>query len=401
MKRNNTAITGYIIAMIAIIIVATIMYERSSRKNIPIIFSSKSMLDAIWQKYKVHFLEQGTLRTMDLSKNGITTSEGESYTMLRAVWLDDHATFDASWKWTEDNLEKQGYLFSWLFGRRPDGTYGILTNQNGQNTAADADTDIAVALSFAFARWRNPQYLADAKSIITDIWDKEVIVIKGKPYLASDNVERQYSDNFVVNPSYFAPYAYRMFAVIDPAHDWNGLIDTSYGVLEQSMASPLDKNGSVGLPPDWIMIRRTDGKVLPPVQAKLSSDYSFDALRVPWRIALDWYWYHEPRAKAVLSSMVFIHSQWTSHDRLASGYSHEGAVTMPAESSSMYGGSLGALMVIDPTAAKDMYEKKLLSLYNPDSNAWKTILPYYEDNWVWFGMALYNNELSNLWATVQ
>jgi hypothetical protein len=35
-------------------------------------------------------------------------------------------------------------------------------------------------------------------------------------------------------------------------------------------------------------------------------------------------------------------------------------------------------------------------LFSPDSNTWKITLGYYDDNWAWFGIALYNNLLPNL-----
>ena len=67
---------------------------------------------------QAEFVEQGTGRTLDPSQGGITTSEGQSYTMMRAVWSDDRATFDSSWQWTKDNLQRPDRLLSWRFGPR-------------------------------------------------------------------------------------------------------------------------------------------------------------------------------------------------------------------------------------------------------------------------------------------
>lgn len=419
-----TRLFWYVLVGLAVIVLAAIVYANWTRMGVPIIFSPKSVLDSTWQKYKATYLEPGTSRTMDLSRGGITTSEGQSYTMLRAVWMDDHPTFDASWKWTQDNLQfKQGDLFSWLFGRRADGTYGVLTDQNGQNSASDADTDIATSLLFAYARWRDPRYLEAAKNIMTAIWSNEVIMVNGKPYLAADNVERLYTASFVVNPSYFSPYAYRMFATVDAGHDWNGLIDTSYSVLKQSMSSRLDKQTSAGLPPDWVLIDRVTGAVTvgsrSGPQGSIDTDYGFDALRIPWRLELDWLWYREPRASQLLSSMTFLDEQWKNNGLLYETYAHDGKPVPPlAESPAMYGGSIGAFMSQsgigtgsgnDTEAgsgasrggdAKALYDAKLISQFSVDSDSWKTVLSYYDDNWAWFGIALYNDLLPNLWATV-
>ncbi|MBI2030558.1 hypothetical protein HYT05_02970, partial [Candidatus Kaiserbacteria bacterium] len=38
----------------------------------------------------------------------------------------------------------------------------------------------------------------------------------------------------------------------------------------------------------------------------------------------------------------------------------------------------------------------LLILFDPDTNTWRAPLSYYDANWVWFGMALYNDQLPDL-----
>ncbi len=403
MKVTGFTFVGYVFIVMAIILAVTVLYMNNTRRAVPIVFSPEEMLRAVWEKYKGEYLEQGTLRTLDKQRGGITTSEGQSYTMLRAVWMDDQPTFDTSWKWTQDNLElKNAHIFSWLFGKRRDGTYGILTDQGGQNTASDADTDIALALSFAYARWKDPRYLENAQQVMRDIWSQEVVLINGKPYMAADNLEKKYNGDVLVDPSYLSPYAYRVFAEIDPSHDWNGLVDTSYHVLQQSISLPLDKTWSAHMPPNWIMIDRFTAAVKAPKGgANLDTDYSYDALRIPWRIALDWQWYKDPRAENLLKSMSFLDRQWQQKGALYVDYSHDGMARVTNEVPSMYGGSLGAILAIDPIHAKSIYEAKLKSLFSPDNESWKVPLGYFDDNWAWFGIAMYNNDLPNLWQSMK
>jgi len=87
MKKNNTKVTGYILIMIAVIVVITVAYQNNTKKNIPIVFSTKTMIDSIWQRYKDVYLEKDTYRTFDPDRGMVTTSEGEAYTLLRSVWL--------------------------------------------------------------------------------------------------------------------------------------------------------------------------------------------------------------------------------------------------------------------------------------------------------------------------
>ena len=65
-----------------------------------------------------------------------------------------------------------------------------MTAQGGENDASDADTDLAMSLVFAYARWQDPTYLGDARVIIHDLWAEDVVTINGTPYMSADNVEK-------------------------------------------------------------------------------------------------------------------------------------------------------------------------------------------------------------------
>jgi endo-1,4-beta-D-glucanase Y len=391
MSKRNTS--GIILILIAVVVFGLLWYKNRPGANVPLVYSTRSMYESLWQNYKTNYLEKDTFRTINKQQNNITTSEGQSYTMLRAVEMDDQATFDATYQWTKDNLWRNGEdrLFSWLFGKDTDGQYRVLKNQGGYNSASDADTDIALALVFAYNRWHRDQYRGDALAIMKDIWDKEVVMINNVPYLTANNVEKLNPDRVIVNPSYFAPYAYRIFAKMDPYRDWNSLVDSSYNVLNKVTSASLDKKTSAGLPPDWVVIDKTTGNIIASDESNLTTNYSFDAIRVPWRIAVDYNWNKEPRAKAYLDTLSFLTTEWTKKGKLAGTYSHDGQALNNAEIPAVYGTALGYFMVSDPSHAEDVYNKKLKSLYNPDTNRWKKTLSYYDDNWAWFGIGLYNN----------
>jgi endoglucanase len=393
----KSKLLGIILLAMAVVIFAIVVYRNNPKRQVPIVFAPRTMLAGLWNSYTLNILEEGTFRTLDRERDFITTSEGQSYTMLRAVWMDDKDIFDKSWKWTNDILKrKEDNLFSWLFGKRTDGTYAVIEEQGGYNTASDADTDIALALIFAYNRWGDKAHLDAATAIIKDIWDKEVVTIEGKPYLAANNLEKNSGNDWIiVNPSYFAPYAYRIFSVIDPEHPWLEVVDTSYAVIKQSTTLPLDKSRGV-LPPDWVRINRTNGEISAPTTGGLGTNYSFDALRIPLRIAFDYVWYNEPRAKEALETMHFLGDEWRTNKKINAGYTHDGTPTVSFESPAMYGGSIGYFIATDEKTAKEIYKNKLESLYNPDLDTWKEPQSYYNDNIVWFAIGLYNNALPNL-----
>jgi cellulose synthase (UDP-forming) len=69
-------------------------------------------LSALWSFYKQTYIQNG--RVVSLDENGITTSEGQGYAMLRAVWSNDRATFNTVWAWTKQQLQVlDDKLFAW------------------------------------------------------------------------------------------------------------------------------------------------------------------------------------------------------------------------------------------------------------------------------------------------
>ncbi|HEY9480964.1 MAG TPA: glycosyl hydrolase family 8 [Candidatus Paceibacterota bacterium] len=404
MKKDTliASVLAYGTFTVIIAVLVAVLFNVGGIRDVrPGQFSDRNMLQALWHQYKLEYLEPGTMRALDKSQDNITTSEGQSYTMLRAVWLDDKETFDTAWQWTKDNIQrKNDHLLSWLFGERPDGSYGVLVERGGENAATDADTDAALALIFAWRRWNDQSYFGDAILMIRDIWAKEVIMIAGKPYLLANNVEKTAPKQYVlINPSYFAPYAYKVFATVDQTHDWLGLAATSYEVAQAAIKAPLDKETSGGLPPDWIAIDKKTGELVMPQSGgdqNLTTNYSFDALRMSWRFALDWRWNQDERAKTVLSAMNLLSREWDEHGSLAASYAHDGTRISNMESLAMYGGSLGYFVVSDPRAARDIYRKKLEAVYDPNESKWNVGQGYYDDNWAWFGMALYTDGLQDL-----
>lgn len=393
----NTRLWSYLSGAAAIAALALIIYAYRASSPDPLIFSPTQVLASSWYNYKLLYVDPSTHRTIDTQRDNITTSEGQSYTMLRAVWQGDQETFEAAWEWTQQNLaHKDDHLFSWIWGTRKDGSTGVLTEVNGQNSASDADADIALALVFAYARWQVPSYLTQARSIIRDIWNKEVVMIGDKPYMAANDIEKTAGGaSIIVNPSYFNPAAYHIFALIDPAHPWESVRANAYDVLAQSAKLPLDAERAV-LPPDWIRVDRKTGAITPASNTDQGPSFGFDALRIPFRIALDAQWFHNPDAIEALEDFSILSSLWEENGRLASAYSPSGSEIFSDETAAMYGGTLGYFMIHDPEAASAIYQKKLLSLYDATTGGWSPVLSYYDANWAWFGIALYNQRLPNL-----
>lgn len=361
--------------------------------GVPIAADAPRLLQLTWQGYTRDEI-QADGRVIDHQRTGVSTSEGQSYALLRAVWMDDRPTFARVWAWTHDNLQvRSDRLFGYLWGRRPDGRWTILST----DSATDADEDIALAMLFAAHRWHESGYLAEAQAIAQDIWRREVVTVQGVPYLTAGNWAPSYTTpGPALDPSYFAPYAYRLFARIDPARPWSRLVASSYDALNACSTMLLSAGRSVGLPPNWCALRAGTRTVVAIPRFATADDYGYDAFRAMWRAALDAIWNGDPRAKAYLNHSSFLRTQWRERGALTS-YTHAGKAAGP-EIPLFYGGDIGAFVVSDPAAAKVILLDKLLPLFHQSDGVayWDQRYNYYEQNWVWFGVALASSRLPNL-----
>jgi endoglucanase len=308
--------------------------------------------------------------------------------------MDDQQTFAESWQWTKDILQRDDSLLASRFGQRPDGSYDVLD----QRSVTGADADVASALLMAYSRWQQDDYLYDALPIIQALWERSVVRVDGRPVLVADDLQRLDPETVLVNPSYLAPYAYRVFAQVDPDHDWAGLVDTSYSLLEELGRQPLDAGQAVGLPPDWVRVDRRTGELRAP-GGDLTTDFGREALRSPWRLALDHAWYGDERALRLLEGQAVLAGSWTDQGRLVAAYDRDGTPATDSETPAMYSGAMGYFTTVEPDLADEVYTEELLPLYDPDTGDLTEQLDYYDSNWVWFGMALHLDELPNLNVT--
>lgn len=363
--------------------------------------TANPMLTNTWQTYKERFIADG--RVLDPKSNNETTSEGQAYAMIQAVYMDDPGTFDRVWAWTKNNLQTRGDgLLSWRWGERPDGTFGVLD----PNSATDADEDAALALLFASKVWDRPAFQREALAIVADIWDQETATIAGRRTVVAGNWARgdQRADRLaVVNPSYFAPYAYRIFDQVDPdpSHDWESLVHSSYDLLARIQNIP-ELGGEVGLVPDWLVLDVESGEFGDAERlVPRANEFSYDASRYSWRMALDWLWFRDGRAEAALRDLAFPRTKYEEEGRLFAAYHMDGSPAADYESLSLYAGVVPSALIAGETAtAHRMYAERVLAAYvnAPDGAYWgDDPTNYYNQNMAWFAVAVVDGAMGNLW----
>jgi endoglucanase len=338
--------------------------------GLPVRGAADDVLRETWSAYARRFV-QADGRVVDPKAGDITTSEGQAYTMLRAVWMDDRPVFDRALTWAVEHLNRgvrEDHLWAWKWdGRVVDEAF-----------ATDADQDAALALLMAARTWDEAAYLPLARAMLADLWGAGTLVAKGRRFLlAGDTLCRGWICR--VNPSYHAPYAYRFFARYDPAHDWGKLVDTSYALLERNGALTATR-----LPSDWLLLDTTTGALTP--GGEKESRYSYDAFRAPWRIRLDGLLFGEKRAHAYLErSLAWLAERYRKEGRLPAIILASGKPGADYEALEMLAGVMPAFQDTAPDVA-DALETRLQKTLK--DGLWGDADSYYLQNWAWFGTAL-------------
>ena len=370
------------------------------------------MLAASWQSYRQQFISPEG-RVVLPERDGGTISEAQAYALLRAVWAGDEATFVRVHAWTVNNLRRPDHLLGWHWGRRPDGSWGVLD----ANTASDGDLDYALALIIAARRgWRAPpdlpDYQAKAREVLAAILEKEVVALPGGALLLTPGNWHEAGPPYLLNPSYFSPAAYRLFAQIgaspvgaarepllqdsrqgrgdlSPGVAWNRLHQDTYQLLEV-MNQGLGEGMGVGLFPDWCRVDAA-GQLSPAPGRE--AHFGWEAARLPWRLALDHLWFGEARASQLLGPrfLPFFKQEWRARGKLAAVYNYDGVPLVDYDSPVLYAGVLAAALTAGDRDFAEQLAQKIMTFYHEkDGRAFfVTQDNYYVNNWAWLGLALY------------
>ncbi len=98
---------------------------------------------------------------------------------------------------------------------------------------------------------------------------------------------------------------------------WSRLHQSTYKLLGQ-LTQGLGGQTGVGLFPDWCRVDAA-GR-LAPAPGK-DTRFGWEAVRLPYRVALDGLWFKEPQAAQLLTDkfLPFFKSQWQAHGQAAGG----------------------------------------------------------------------------------
>ena len=229
----------------------------------------------------------------NMYKRGCTVSEGIGYGMLITLFQGDWDAFNRLWIYSQayrNSAYASGRgLMPWL-------TSSFSWDIPDESSATDADLDIATSLILAYYMSGNTAYLNDALTLIAALWNNEVNLSNNLLY-SGDTPTWKAAANPSYNLSYFSPVALRLFALVDKNHDWTSVLNAQYTYMLNVQAA------GTGVFPDW-----SDGEgnaINPPNNSAKTTYWTFnkESVRIPWRIAWDYYWFADERAASVLNTL--------------------------------------------------------------------------------------------------
>ena len=227
-----------------------------------------------WPAYRIfveHFV-QADGRVIDYSSPQLkTTSEGQSYGLFFALVANDRATFDRLLNWTRTNLAGNQFdaqnvrLPSWLWGKKPDGSFGVLD----PNSASDSDLWIAYDLLQAGRLWHEASYTQLGEALAAQIARQEMTTLPGVgPMLLPGPQGFKNGGVTRLNPSYLPLPVLRALAKDMPNGPWAKLADSAYKLIKTTAPQ--------GFAPDWAAWQ--NGQFV--VDPKEGDTGSYDAIRV-------------------------------------------------------------------------------------------------------------------------
>ena len=290
-----------------------------------------------YTKLKTSFLQtcNDNIRPVADSK-AETTSESMGYVMLIAAYQGDKTTYDKLWNFYKSKRSPSAKnMMAWKVS-----CAGILD----PGSTTDADIDVAFSLIIAHIQWKE-NYLDDAKIIIGILKDNIITNCSGikalKPGYGFGGCNE-------TNISYYTPAFFRIFAQVTNDNTWTALANDTYSLLASAT------NPTTGLVPDWQSSSGTAGA------GSRSGNYTYDACRVPWRIALDYLWNGNTKAQQWCTKIT----NWANSKgatNIVDGYRLDGTPLSTYNSSAFVGSfAVGAMCNSQPIT--DSFSTRLSQL---------------------------------------
>jgi hypothetical protein len=300
-----------------------------------------SAIGKAYTTWKSRFVQGGQIIAPE--QTGVTTSEAMGYGLMIAAAMGDQTQFNLFRDYVQSHLDGNG-LMTW-------------TNQGGSGSATDADGDIIYGYLMANKQWPTGGYQALATPMISAFVARDA---------SGGSLQSGDSPLPATNPSYFAPYAYRVFGGLA------SLITSGYGLVNSNVSG-----ATSGIPTDWtnfsgapLAANQTNAQVVN-LLSTTEAVFGYDAARVPWRLGMDKCINASADATAVTSITGFfapLYGAGAKIDLLKAGWHKAGATAgQPfVGAANMQGSFIGPMgvagMAVGNTAMRDRAFRAMLDI---------------------------------------
>ena len=327
------------------------------------------------------------------SAGNLTVSEGHGYGMMLVALMAGHdpdtqSIFDGMVAYFREHpTATHDHLMSW-------NQSNSCSNAEGNDSATDGDLDIAFALLLADKQWGSCgsiDYLGEAMLVLGDVLDGEIDATQSFTLLGDWVNAGDAPYDTSTRSSDFMVDHFASFANASGSSAWTDLRDSLYSIVGSLQAS---HSAGVGLVPDFIVNAATSPAPAAAGFLEGATDgmYSYNACRVPWRLATDYVTSGDTRAKAALDILNAWIRTKTGNDPSAIGAGYEldgdaiagtdyislafiapfgvGAMANPANQAWL--NDTWDYVVATPLSAEGYYENslKLLSMIVMSGNWW-------------------------------
>jgi endoglucanase len=263
-----------------------------------------------------------------------TRGEAIGFGMILSAYMGDKTTFDGLFEFYKSKRTVEANnMMAWNV---------TCDGYVDKGSATDVDIDVAYALVVAYNQW-GETYLDSAKGILKIISSTMITTCNGIKTLYPGYNNGVWGGCNETDIQYYTPAFFRVFAKVTGDGVWNQLAEDSYVILTNGA------NKETGLVPDF---QTASGEGLPPTWR--AHYFSYDACRVPWRMALDYLWNGNMKAKVwcnTISNWAFMEGPATIKD----GYNIDGTPNNGGNHNSAFVGGFAVAAMCNSQSIADSF----------------------------------------------
>lgn len=198
--------------------------------------------------------------------------EAQGFIMIAAAYMGDKETFDKLYTYYKSRCSNEGCGFmGWK-------QIGCDTHED-RGSASDGDIDVACGLVVANWQWPDQGYESKATELINNLERIIVSCSNGVQAICGGcSNGNAWGGCNETDISYYEPAFFREFAKLSGNDMWDKLADDTHKIRDAAA------NQTTGLVPDWQSVSGTAGA------GSRVGYYGFDAIRAPYKQALDYLW---------------------------------------------------------------------------------------------------------------